>query len=41
MAATLADREELYRQAAHHIIDTDDKSQEQLADEIVKILEEQ
>ena len=41
MAATLAEREELYRNAAHHIIDTNDKSQEQIADEIVSILQEQ
>ena len=41
MVATLAEREELYRNAAHHIIDTNDKSQEQIADEIVSILQEQ
>ena len=41
MAAILAEREELYRKAAHYIIDTDNKSQDQLADEIVKILEGQ
>lgn len=38
--ATLAEREELYRKAAHYIIDTNDKSQEQIAEEIVKILQE-
>jgi len=41
MAATVAEREELYRGAAHYIIDTNDKSQEQIAEEIVKILQEQ
>jgi shikimate kinase len=40
MIATLAEREALYRQAAHYIIDTNNKSQEQIAEEIVKILQE-
>ena len=38
MIATLAEREPLYRQAAHYIIDTNGKSQKQIAEEIVKIL---
>lgn len=41
MVATFNEREGLYRQAAHHIIDTDGKLQDQIADEIVKILEKQ
>ncbi len=41
MLATFAERETLYRGAAHYIIDTDDKSQEQIAEEIVNILQEQ
>lgn len=41
MAATLAEREEFYRQAAHYVIDTDKKSQEHIAEEIIAILREQ
>ena len=41
MAATLAEREALYRQAAHYVVDTSGKSQEHIAEEIVKILQEQ
>jgi len=41
IAATYAEREMLYRNAAHYTIDTDDKTQEQIAAEIVKVLEEQ
>jgi shikimate kinase len=41
VVATLAEREELYRNTAHHILDTNGKSQEQIADEIVGILQEQ
>ena len=40
IAATYTEREALYRNAAHYTIDTDDKSQEQIATEIVNILEE-
>ena len=38
MLATFAERESLYRQAAHYLIETDGKPQEQIAEEIVKIL---
>ena len=41
MAATLAEREPLYRRAAHHIVDTNGRTQEQIAGEIVKILHDQ
>jgi shikimate kinase len=41
MLATFVEREPLYRQAAHYIIDTDQKSQAQIAEEIVNILQEQ
>jgi shikimate kinase len=40
IVATLEEREALYRQAAHYIIDTNGKSQEQVAEEIVQILQE-
>ena len=40
MVATLEEREALYRQAAHYIIDTNGKSQEHIAEEIVRILQE-
>ncbi len=39
-AATLVEREELYRQAAHHVVDTNSRTQEQIADDIVAILRE-
>ena len=38
MAATYVEREPLYRGAAHHRVGTDGRSQEQVADEIVRIL---
>lgn len=38
--ATLAEREELYHKAAHYVINTNDKSQQQIAEEIVNILQE-
>lgn len=41
MLATYAEREPLYRVAAHHILDTDDKTQTQIAEEIVTILQTQ
>ena len=41
MVATLTEREELYRGAAHHTIDTNEKSPNQITDEIVSILKEQ
>jgi shikimate kinase len=41
MLATLSEREALYRQAAHYVIDTNGKSQQQVAEEIVKILQQQ
>lgn len=41
MMATLAEREGLYRGAAHYIIDTNGKSQEQIAKEIVSIFQAQ
>ncbi len=34
MLSTLQEREKLYEQAAHHIVDTDGKSQEEIAEEI-------
>jgi shikimate kinase len=40
MQATAAEREPLYRAAAHHVIPTDGRTQEQVADEIVRILRE-
>ncbi|MCP4403632.1 MAG: shikimate kinase [bacterium] len=40
IAATYAERETLYRDAAHYTIDTDEKTQEQIAAEIVKVLQE-
>lgn len=40
LVATYAERETLYRNAAHYTIDTDEKSQEQIAAEIVNVLEE-
>jgi shikimate kinase len=40
MQATLAEREPLYRAAAHHAVPTDGRTQEQVADEIVRILRE-
>ncbi len=39
LAATLAERETSYREAAHYIIDTDEKSQERIAEEIITILQ--
>ncbi len=41
MLAVFAEREPLYRAAAHYIIDTNGKSQTQIAEEIVRILQEQ
>ena len=41
MEATLAEREPLYRAAAHHAVETDGHSQEEVAAEIVRILREQ
>lgn len=38
MAATLAEREPLYRSAAHHAVPTDHRSTEEVAEEIVAIL---
>jgi shikimate kinase len=38
MLATLQEREPLYRAAAHHIINTDDKPPEQVTNEILDIL---
>jgi shikimate kinase len=38
MLATFAEREDLYRGAAHYTIDTNGKVQEQIAEEIVSIL---
>lgn len=40
MVATLAERADLYRGAAHYIINTNNKSQKQIAEEIVTILQE-
>jgi len=40
MRATLAEREPLYRAAAHHAVSTDGRTPEQVADEIVRILRE-
>ncbi len=40
MRATFAEREPLYRAAAHHVVSTDGRTQEQVADEIVRILRE-
>jgi len=40
LLATLNEREPLYRAAAHYTIETDNKSQVQIADEIVWILQE-
>jgi shikimate kinase len=40
LQATFAEREPLYRAAAHHVIATDGRTQEQVADEIVRILRE-
>jgi len=40
MQATFAEREPLYRAAAHHVVSTDGRAQEQVADEIVRILRE-
>lgn len=40
LAATYAEREPLYRNAAHYTIKTDEKTQEQIAAEIVTLLEE-
>ncbi|PIE35279.1 shikimate kinase [candidate division KSB3 bacterium] len=41
MVATFAEREAFYRDAAHHIIETDGKTQEQIAEEIANILQEE
>ena len=41
MQATYAEREPLYQAAAHHRLSTDNRSQVQVADEIVRILEEE
>lgn len=41
MQATYAEREPLYRAAAHHVISTDGRSQEQVAEEIVRILRDE
>jgi shikimate kinase len=41
MLATHAEREPRYRAAAHHVIPTDGRSQEQVADAIVRILLEE
>lgn len=41
MVVILAEREALYRQAAHCVVDTNGKSQKHIAEEIVKILQEQ
>jgi shikimate kinase len=41
MIATLTEREELYRGAAHHTIDTNEKSPNQITEEIVNILKDQ
>ncbi len=38
MLATFHEREPLYRNAAHHIINTDSKTQKEIAEEIVQIL---
>ncbi len=38
MRATLAEREPLYRAAAHHAVPTDGRSQDQVAEEIARIL---
>ena len=39
IAATYAEREALYRNAAHYTINTNDKTQEEIAAEIVELLE--
>ncbi|MBN2008817.1 shikimate kinase [candidate division KSB1 bacterium] len=39
MLATLQEREPLYTKAAHYIIDTEGKTQDEIADEIVALLE--
>jgi len=41
LEATYAERKPLYRSAAHHTISTDDRTQEQTADEIVRILRDE
>lgn len=41
LQATYAEREPLYRSAAHHVIVTDDRTQEQAVDEIVRILRDE
>lgn len=40
MRATFSEREPLYRAAAHHVVPTDGRTQDQVADEIVGILRE-
>jgi shikimate kinase len=40
LQATHAEREPLYRAAAHHVVSTDGRTQEQVADEIARILRE-
>ncbi len=40
MVATLEERGPLYRQAAHHVIGTDGRSQEEIAGEILRILQD-